>query len=375
MDSVELFLFILIWVCTLCFFTWIKSPKEAKPSSTDSKDTESDLPKMVPTEEEQQMFRDDNINPRVTVLINDTKRIEEDIKARTEEKIQLFKRIQGQEENLLRARENETKLKEKIQELEKECTELRKSGNNFYDTLAAKANELRRKREELEALQNQIECKDKALRESEEELRLKERALKESKLELSNLKEDLDEELKVQVQRYNRQEVTIQQLKKENWSQGVTIERLKEENLRYMEGTANKQDEYCRLHWWEDLHVSLETPNGTYISIHPPHNTMFPTIVNSLKEDIKHLQKIPNSSIPLFGLNVDAIDEWYNTIDINHELLSGDYRMVATALTKGSMVFENEFADFNDVEYTNQNVIIAWAANEYAKQQFSLTTV
>ncbi|XP_052787192.1 uncharacterized protein LOC128222271 [Mya arenaria] len=85
---------------------------------------EFDLPTMVLTEEEQLMFRDENVYPHATVLINNTNRKEEEIEAHKKENIKILETIRDQKEDLLRARENETKLKETIEELGKECTEL-----------------------------------------------------------------------------------------------------------------------------------------------------------------------------------------------------------------------------------------------------------
>ncbi|XP_052787293.1 moesin/ezrin/radixin homolog 1-like [Mya arenaria] len=71
------------------------------------------------------MFREGKLCLRDTALIEDSIRIEEEINAHREEKIKLLERIRGQEEDLQIASENKRKLNEKIEELQKECTELR----------------------------------------------------------------------------------------------------------------------------------------------------------------------------------------------------------------------------------------------------------
>ncbi|XP_052787616.1 uncharacterized protein LOC128222576 [Mya arenaria] len=206
----------------------------------------SDLSTMVLTEEEQQMFRDENLYPHATVIINNTNRKEEEIEAHKKENIKLLETIRDQKEVLLKARENETKLKETIEELEKECSELREKGNQFKDTLAVKSNELGETREQLKVLQDQFEYKEKALRDSKGELRLNERTLRESEEELRNLKEDLDEELKLQVQRLNKSEENVNKL--DNVNHSITMELSeKEEEIKRLTTELEMVQQRCSM--------------------------------------------------------------------------------------------------------------------------------
>ncbi|XP_052786884.1 uncharacterized protein LOC128222092 isoform X2 [Mya arenaria] len=335
----ELFLLILFNVWTFCAFTWpwVQSSKEADLSSTYLKNNKS-------RQKQRDMF--ERKNATIVKMIEEQRAALN--KARDKE-ISMQKDIDRQKHECNGLRDKQKSLKKVIEQLEKECHGLRKSSNLRRTALIKKQSELDKRKKELLSLQATIKEKDECLRKYYD-------ALSELKLEIS----DMEKELKLQTERHN-----------EELGQ---ISTLKEEKEKYMEGTANKQDEYCCLHVWHDSHASLETPTGTYISIHPPHSTLFSTNVKSLKEDIKHLQKIPSSNIPLFGLNVDAIDEWYKTI-VYPEQLRDHYWMLATALTKGSVFFENEFATFADKDYTYNNATIFCAADEYAKQQFSLTTI
>ncbi|XP_052760076.1 protein mono-ADP-ribosyltransferase PARP12-like isoform X2 [Mya arenaria] len=126
--------------------------------------------------------------------------------------------------------------------------------------------------------------------------------------------------------------------------QEETIKKLTDENLR-----TKQLEKYCFLYYWlhSDCHVSLETPARTYISIHPPDTKGFhshqPNVVQSLDEDIKRLGN-PTEIMPLVGLNVNEIDEWYKTIDVHFEQWTDDYRMLETALVKGSDDFKNYLA-------------------------------
>ncbi|XP_052786514.1 uncharacterized protein LOC128221902 [Mya arenaria] len=117
--------------------------------------------------------------------------------------------------------------------------------------------------------------------------------------------------------------------------------KLTEENLR-----TKQLEKYCFLYYWlhSDCHVSLETPARTYISIHPPDtkgsHPNQPNVIQSLEEDIKRLGN-PTEIMPLVGLNADEIDEWYKTIDVHFKQWTDDYRMLETALVKGSDDFKN----------------------------------
>ncbi|WAR29038.1 hypothetical protein MAR_002606 [Mya arenaria] len=139
----------------------------------------SDLSTMVLTEEEQQMFRDENLYPHATVIINNTNRKEEEIEAHKKENIKLLETIRDQKEVLLKARLNE-----------------------------------------------------RTLRESEEELR--------------NLKEDLDEELKLQVQRLNKSEENVNKL--DNVNHSITMELSeKEEEIKRLTTELEMVQQRCSM--------------------------------------------------------------------------------------------------------------------------------
>ncbi|XP_052785762.1 trichohyalin-like isoform X2 [Mya arenaria] len=188
-------------------------------------------------------------------------RNKEKLEASSMETIQHMERIRGQEEELVRARESETKLKEEIKKLEKECTELKEKGKKFYDTLAAKSNKLRETREQLEVLQDQIEnkekalneskeelsCKENALKESEEMLRLKEMDLKESQEHLSGLKEDLDIELHLHVQKLHKSDKKAKTLDDENKRLNSRLSEKEKEIHRLTERLSEKEEEIKRL--------------------------------------------------------------------------------------------------------------------------------
>ncbi|WAR28981.1 hypothetical protein MAR_002549 [Mya arenaria] len=222
---------------------------------------------MDETEEEGQKYTEEFIRHTI-------ERETQSIEALKRDTTQLSERIRSQEEEIRTAREQETKLKEKIEKLEKECTELKNSSD---DALATKERELKETKQEL-------------------------------KEKMTQLNTELMEELRLQVQRYQRKKT---------------------------------MDTNCFLYSWLflDCHVSLQTPAGTYISVYPPGIKGFnPTqlnVVQSLQEDCKRLGH-PDHIIPLFGLNVDDIDDWYKLIDVDHERWTADNSMLETALTTGS---------------------------------------
>ena len=85
-----------------------------------------------------------------------------------------------------------------------------------------------------------------------------------------------------------------------------------------------------------------------------------------MQEDIQHKQYNSYIVIPLYGLNVDAIYEWYTTVDGNDDQWTKNNRAVATALTKGSDYFEDYFTGHtnkdskNDIYYAVKNYRLNW---------------
>ncbi|XP_052787191.1 golgin subfamily A member 6-like protein 2 [Mya arenaria] len=332
--------------------------------------TELEMVLQRPDEEERTDLYEE-VDQQMHARLRLKQELDKEIEDHKRDKTELLEKIRCQEEEIRKYREKKRRLKEIIDGLKTECTELRNSVPNVHVILVEKENELREKRQQLKKLQATIKSKENTVKELEEELREKSRII--SELEL---KKSQDETVQKLMDKNSRQEETIQQLQ-ENLRRYFRFRHENSEttepNQRYMVGKTNKQDEYCCLHRWHNCsHVSLEIPTGTYISIHPSHTTSIPTVVNSLWEDIKLLHEIPTESIPLFGLNVDAIDKWLYTIDINHGQWSKDYRVIATALTKGSEFFESHFAAFIDRQY--QIATITIASIDYAKQVHSLTT-
>ncbi|XP_052785850.1 uncharacterized protein LOC128221326 isoform X2 [Mya arenaria] len=175
----------------------------------------------------------------------------------------------------------------------------------------------------------------------------------------------LSEEEKQNKKHLQCPEETIHNLELKNWRLEAHIKQLTCENSRLEDDNSKMKKlhqrkegvvlrtkqlgKYCFLYYWlhSDCHVSLETPARTYISIHPPDTTGFhshqPNVVQSLEEDIKRLGN-PTEIMPLVGLNVDEIDEWYKTIGVHFEQWTDYYRMLETALVKGSDDFKNYLA-------------------------------
>ncbi|WAR29002.1 hypothetical protein MAR_002570 [Mya arenaria] len=79
-------------------------PRERQSNVGNDTDAQSAFPAMVLTEEEQLMFREDELCPYVTTLIDETNRKGEEIETRNMEMIQLLERVRGQIEVLLIAR-------------------------------------------------------------------------------------------------------------------------------------------------------------------------------------------------------------------------------------------------------------------------------
>ncbi|XP_052787477.1 ribonuclease Y-like isoform X2 [Mya arenaria] len=278
---------------------------------------------MDETEEEGQKYTEEFIRHTI-------ERETQSIEALKRDTTQLSERIRSQEEEIRTAREQETKLKEKIEKLEKECTELKNSSD---DALATKERELKETKQELK---EKMTYKERVLMEYKEQYRIKDEALRTSGEESSQLNTELMEELRLQVQRYQRLTKTVSE-------KGDEIDRLKMRLSEKEEELKRKKtmDTNCFLYSWLflDCHVSLQTPAGTYISVYPPGIKGFnPTqlnVVQSLQEDCKRLGH-PDHIIPLFGLNVDDIDDWYKLIDVDHERWTADNSMLETALTTGS---------------------------------------
>ncbi|XP_052814331.1 myosin-16-like isoform X2 [Mya arenaria] len=259
--------------------------------------------------------------------------------------------------------------RKRIVELERECAELRESGARWSEALAEKVKKLMETRMQLKYMEALIEKYKNNIEELEREISKSKNRTEELERENS----DLIKEVWKQVQRADRQEETIHTLRDENTRQEETIHTLRDENTRqeetihtlrkentrYKVRNAKQKDEYCRLYSWRELHISLETPSETYISINPHRNT-------SLLRDNERLGENPNVIIPLFGLNVEAIDEWYNTIEVRNEQRTNDYSLVAAALIKGSDFFEGYFACCKD---TTDRHLIYKAASEYTKKQ------
>ncbi|XP_052787654.1 uncharacterized protein LOC128222598 [Mya arenaria] len=144
--------------------------------------------------------------------------------------------------------------------------------------------------------------------------------------------------------------------------QEETIKKLTDENLR-----TKQLGKYGFLYYWlhSDCHVSLETPARTYIGIHPPLTKGYHpdklNVVQSLEEDVKRLGN-PVEIIPLVGLNVDEIDEWYKTIDVHYAQWNKDYSLLETALCKGSDEFKNYLAKHKPSIQNQKSPLYIYAA-------------
>ncbi|XP_052786764.1 GRIP1-associated protein 1-like isoform X2 [Mya arenaria] len=184
-------------------------------------------------EEEQQIFRDENGCSHMTAFINMTNRMEEEIDALKKEKMQLFDQIQGQKDDLLRAKRNKTDMKNEIEKLQKECTELRTTRDVFHNTLAAKLDELREKEEKLKMLRKNIENKKRDLRNSKEDY--------------SKLNEHLEKELKLQTQIFHRLTEQLSELQKELQSSTMRLSEKEEEIQRLTEELLDKEREIFRF--------------------------------------------------------------------------------------------------------------------------------
>ncbi|WAR29014.1 hypothetical protein MAR_002582 [Mya arenaria] len=124
---------------------------------------------MVLTEEEQLMFRDENVYPHATVLINNTNRLNERTLRESEEELRNLKedldeelnlqvqRLNKKEEEIEAHKKENIKLLETIRDQKEDLLRAREKGNQFKDTLAVKSNELGETREQLKALQDQFE--------------------------------------------------------------------------------------------------------------------------------------------------------------------------------------------------------------------------
>ncbi|XP_052819928.1 golgin subfamily A member 6-like protein 7 [Mya arenaria] len=167
------------------------------------------------------------------------------------EKTEVLERIRGHEEELRRARENETKLKKNIEELEKECIELSCLEEDQDKTINRKGEEVEASKMEKTQVLERIRGQEEELRRAREnetklktnieelqkecnELRLKEMDIKESQEQLRERERNLQKEIEGLKIDCNRMEERERYLEKE-------IEKLKME-CNQMEKSCSRWD-------------------------------------------------------------------------------------------------------------------------------------
>ncbi|WAR11961.1 hypothetical protein MAR_026141 [Mya arenaria] len=144
---------------------------------------------------EQQVFLDDEFVDRNKAMLGDVQRRHNEIDIFERKTASLEKTIEDQ-----RAEEKEKSLKKTIEQLEKECSGLRKCNQERSSALNQKQSELDKKRQELQSLQNTIKCKNECLRKYNETLRI-------------------EKEVKSHKEKQSKQDEEIQQFEKEKQSQ------------------------------------------------------------------------------------------------------------------------------------------------------------
>ncbi|XP_052780270.1 girdin-like isoform X2 [Mya arenaria] len=247
-----------------------------------------------------------------------------------------------------------TKLNETVAENEKKIEVLKCEVRQLSEEKDQLSGYSETNKTRIEELQKKVTDKNEKIKEIEKENRTLIKYIEDQNGAVAELTKQLEYMTKLAQLRWELQNKTEEI--------GILQNQLSEYATR-----IKQLEKYCLLYYWlhSDCHVSLQTPTGTYISIHPPGTKGFHpnqlNVVHSLEEDIKRLGD-PAEIIPLGSLNFDEIDKWHITTDVRNLRWTEDYSMLETALRKGSKKFDEHLAKHKPSNPRTKSPLYIYAA-------------